>query len=369
MHLTQADKTLEVFALVAEGNAGLLGSYGRALQSLGCEVSYWDPDHALDGYTKYGRAGRYATRFVPVDAWILKANRDMILAAADRPPDLVLVSGNAPVRAGALSQLRIRIPSARIVLLWPDSLLNLSRHVIECLPVYDLVASYSRASMGEIRRLGAANVAWLPFAGDTLLFPRDPQITPEDRARFDTDVCFIGNHRPEREEAVLSLLESGLGVKVWGEPQSWRRHARNKRSLAGYFQGTPLFGASFAKAVRCARLSLNVIDPTNYPSANMRFFESPMCGGATLNSPCPEMREAFGDGRAAFYYEASSDLPRVAKELLRDDGLRAAVKHAGQETVLRTHTYIHRALELLELLGLGARIVQPKPKTLSTGSS
>jgi hypothetical protein len=356
-----ADRPPEVLALVSEGNSGLLGSYARALHFLGCNVSYWDPDRALETHTKFGRPGRYAARFVPVDAWILKANREMILAATRCSPDLVLVGGNAPVRAGALAQLRVILPGVRIALLWPDSLLNLSRHVIECLPVYDLVGSYSRASINEIRRLGASNVAWLPFAGDTLLFPRDTQISAEERAKFDSDVCFIGNHRPEREEAIVSLLESGLRVKVWGEPQSWRRHARQQKALGAYFQGTPLFGVLFAKAIRSAKLSLNVIDPTNYPSANMRFFESPMCGGATLNSPCPEMRDTFGDRRAAFYYGAPHDLPLVAKELLRDDALRDSVARTAQEAILHEHTYVHRASELLRLLDVGSGSVTQFP--------
>jgi hypothetical protein len=343
---------LKVAALVGENEPGLLGSYVRALRSRGCDVTCRDPHAALRKHTKLGRLGRYASSFVPVDAWTLKANREMILAIADTAPDLVLVSGNAPVRAGALAQLRIMVPGARIALIWPDSLLNLWRHVIEALPVYDLVATYSRASVEEFRRLGARKAEFVPFAADPLLFPPEVAISDEERRKLQSDVCFIGNHRPEREAAIIALARAGLDVKVWGEPQSWRRHARDKSMLSSCYQGSPLFGEAFAKAVRCAKLSLNPIDPTNFPSANMRFFESPACGGATLNSRCPEMAGDFPDRASAFYFDSVERLPGVARELLADEPTRTAVARAAQQLVLREHTYVHRAEQVLRALGL-----------------
>jgi spore maturation protein CgeB len=313
---------------------------------------YWDLASAVRRHTKFGHIGRYATGFLPVDAWTLKANRELVLALQAAQPDVFIVSGNMPVRAGALAQIRVQLPRLRIVLLWPDSLLNLSRHVIEALPVYDLIASYSKASMGELLRLGARRVEWFPFAADPILFPQDLSLTSDERAQLSSDVCFIGNHRPEREEAVLALLAAGLKVRVWGDSQSWGRHAQDKRALRAYFQGRPLFGIDFARAVMASRISLNPIDPTNYPSANMRFFESPACGGATLNSACPEMEPVFPDGKAAFYYDSVSTLAATARKLMEVPRRLDEVAKRGRELVLSEHSYESRASHLLSVLAV-----------------
>ena len=330
---------------------GLLGSYARAFDSLGCTISYWDPHKSLKAHVRLGRAGEVLTTLVPIDAWLHKANRELVIAAASADADIVCVSGNAPIRAGALAQLRIMLPKVRLVLLWPDPLVNLSRHVLEALPVYDLVATYSRASVPELERLGGKAVRWIPFAGDPFLFPQDIEITPADHLRFDSDVCLIGSHRPERETAILKLVDAGIQVRVWGEPQSWKRHAQHKAMLNRYYQGESLVGTQFAKAIRCAKLSLNPIDPTNFPSANMRFFESPMCGGATLNSPCPEMASVFPDREGAFYFENLENLVGVTRELLADASARLRVSNASRALVLKEHTYVHRAQEVLGILG------------------
>jgi spore maturation protein CgeB len=343
---------LEVFALVAPGETGLLGSYARAYEAIGCRVTWWDPYSALHRHTRLGAVGRYISRFMPVDAWLHKANREMFVAALDRAPDLVIVSGNTPVRAGALAQLRIASPQTRIVLLWPDPLLNLSRHVIESLPVYDLVATYSQASIEELGRLGARNAQWVPFAADPLLFPSDSPLDEADRRTFGCDVAFVGSHRPEREAAIQSLLRAGFTVKVWGD-DSWRRHATDRSTVAAYYRGRPLWGVEFAKAVRCAKLSLNPIDPTNFPAANMRFFESAACGAATLNSRCPEVEAMFPNGDAAFYYDSLQTLPERVRQLLDDPAARAHVANAGHERVIRNHTYADRARQIARAVDKG----------------
>lgn len=343
---------LKVLALIGPNEPGLLGSYARACMAIGCDVTHWEPYAALRKHTKFGALGEYATRFIPVDAWIHKANRELLVRAAELRPDLVLIVANTPVRAGAIAQLRVIIPETRIVLVWPDTLLNLTHYVLESLPLYDIVATYSSASVAQFEKLGARRAQWFPFAADPVLFPPKLDISEEERRRFECDVCFIGGYNREREAAIAALLRAGLSTKVWGDPRSWKRQAGNKKLLGSYFQGVPLFGPDYAKAIRCAKLSLNLIDPTNYPAANMRFFESPACIGATLNSPCPEMIDIFRPGESAFYFNSVEDLPSVARDLVSNPALRNAVAARGHELVLREHTYAHRAEQLLRSLDL-----------------
>ena len=48
----------KVLLTAPRGNPGLLGSYGRAFESLGADVSYWDLGEAINHAVKLGPIGR-----------------------------------------------------------------------------------------------------------------------------------------------------------------------------------------------------------------------------------------------------------------------------------------------------------------------
>ena len=332
-------------------HGSLEGSYARAFESLGCQVTRWDLPGAIQRHTRLRRLGKFINTFWPVEAWINKANRELILAARENQPDLILIGGAGMVRAGALAQIKVTLPDTRLVLLWPDNPLRLMGYVIHCLPLYDLVATYSQSTVEVFARLGAPRVEWTPLAADLMLHSAQVAISDSQRQTFTCDVGFVGNHRPEREEAVRALLAAGVSVKVWGHDY-WRRDALDPKKVRLYWQGQPLYGDDFARAVRCSQISLNPIDPTNYPAANMRFFEILACGGVALNSACPDMEQLFPDGVAAFYYQSSAELVDIVREILQDETRRRAVALAGHQQVLKQHTYVHRAAHILQCLGV-----------------
>src|SRR6185437_13071055 len=173
-------------------------SYSSAFADLGCTVTRFDIVEAVQRYCRLGAFGRQFNRFVPVEPWIQKANRELVLAARENEPDLVVVFGQSPVRAGPLAQIRTQ-RSLRLVYVWQDTLAFLNPVLISALPLYDIVASYSREAVPWIARLGAKQVTWIPLAADPHMhFP------PDNQERMIADVAFIGQWRPEREEALAA---------------------------------------------------------------------------------------------------------------------------------------------------------------------
>lgn len=330
----------------------MLGSYARALDHLGFAVRYFDLEAAKNRHARFSRAGRMLASYLPVEPWIRKANRDLFVTAFEGRVDLLLFAGG-DVRAGALAQLKCSSPMTRIVLLWPDTMLNLGDATISCLPVCDLVGSYSSSAVPLLEGLGAREVAWLPFAIDPILFPGDAMPSADEQRRYACDIAFVGNHRPEREAALLKLLRAGLNVKVWGEAP-WIKNAAVPDEMHRIYQGQSLFGPDFVKAIKSAKVSLNVIDPLNFPAANMRFFETYACGGAPLTSRCSEMEGEFPGGECGVYFD-EADLVSRARELVADAELRNRIARNGRERALAGHTYEHRARKLIELLHLDDR--------------
>ncbi len=341
---------LSVLVVCPDGDPGMLGSFGRAFRALGHRVQHWNLGAAIDRHVKFDRLGRLLTSYFPFDPWLVGANRDLIEETMAFEPDLLLFAGQQSVRAGALAQIKVCRPRVKVVMTWPDTLLNLTDRAIACLPMCDLVASYSQTAIAQLERFGARTVSWVPFGVDTELFPHDIDITPDDLRRLGSDVAFVGNHRPAREKAVLRLLDAGLDVKVWGS-SDWTRRAANRARLRTYFQGGPLLGASLVKALRCAKVSLNVIDPTNYPAANMRFFEQFACGVASLSSACPEMEPIFPDGDCVSYYQ-EHNLAEKARELVEDRQLREKLARNGHLVAMASHTYADRARAILQSVGI-----------------
>lgn len=320
-------------------------SYAQAFETLGCEVVKFDLRAATERYCRLGRFGRLLNRFVPVEAWIHKANREMIITVLRERPRLLLTVGGCSVQAGALAQFKTALNPA-LVHIWPDTLLNLKDRLATCLPLFDLVATYSQTSVLQFQRLGARNVAWVPLAGDLTLHP--PQATEKAESAYSADVRFIGGWRPEREAALSRLTRFKL--KIWGP--DWNRRCRHNPTVLLAWQGRPLRGLEFSKAVAHSKVNLNIIDDTNHPAANMRFFEIPAAGGLEVCSPCPEMEREFLNGEHLFYYQKDEELPRLVESLLRDGGLRTKVAQAGHQLLTAKHTYTRRAEQILDWLKL-----------------
>jgi spore maturation protein CgeB len=324
------------------GPGALECSYRTAFESLGWEVSSFDIAQAIERHCRLGRWGRAFNRFVPVEAWIRKANRDLVTQTLSFLPEYLLTFGHYAVQPGALAQIR-SASNSTLVHLWPDTLLNLGSDLMSCLPLFDLVASYSHASLEQLRRLGAERVAWIPLAADPSMHSA-AECSDSDKARYSADVTFIGGWRPERE-AILSTLES-FDLKIWGP--DWGRRCRGNRPLLKKWQGRPLYEAEFAKAVSSSGINLNIIDALNFPAANMRFFEIPVAGGLQVSSACPEMEREFLHGEHLFYYRDRDDLPNVIATLIANPNLRRSVAKVGQAKVLASHTYAGRVRSILQ---------------------
>jgi spore maturation protein CgeB len=325
------------------GIGTLAQSYKVAFEEAECELFCFDINSAVEKYCRFGTLGRKFNEYMPVEAWARKANREMVVNARQFIPQLVVVVGSCPVTAGALAQIKASL-EVTLVHLWPDTLVNLGSSLLECLPLYDLECVYSLSAVEPIRRLGASRPVWMPLAGDPSIHDL-PHCTESEADEYGADVAFIGGWRPERE-AVLSTLTQ-FNLKIWGP--DWGRRCKNNPAIIKAWRGRPLRGRDFAKAVACSKVNLNIIDQTNYPAANMRFFEIPCAGGLQMCSPCPEMEPEFKHGETTFYYRNESELSGQIRHLLGNSGLCQEAKHAAYRKVMENHTYLHRVKQILSL--------------------
>lgn len=319
-------------------------SYKVAFEQLECSVSHFDFDLALKKYCYFGSLGQKFNTFIPIDAWVRKANRDAVIKTLEVKPHVLIVVGSCPLNVGALAQIKASL-DVKLVYVWPDTLLNLNSSLIECLPLYDVVGVYSQNAVTLIQQLGAKQSIWLPLGADPSLHGLT---SPEESSNFEyeSEVSFIGGWRPERESLLSNLAQFKL--KIWGP--EWDRRCKNNPVIKKAWQGRPLRGKEFATAVAASKINLNIIDPTNYPAANMRFFEIPCARGLQVCTPCPEQDTEFRDGEEIFYYQNAQELQHLISRLLSDSATRERVKSAAYNKVIQFHTYTQRAQQILSFL-------------------
>lgn len=319
----------------------LEASYANACVDEGWRVSLIDIYEIINRHSRFGYFGKLASNVSPVEPWVRRANREVVIAAGELAPSVILVCGTAQVRAGALAQIKINNPMKKLVLLWPDPMLNLQRHVLEALCVYDLVCSFSLASVDVIRRLGG-NCEWVPFGADLHYCDTAKGVNGEEEAsQYLCDVGFVGNHRAEREELFRMLVENNVDVKVWG-PRQWIMDARWKKSVWTYWQKRMLHGRELSRVLARSRVCINPIDATTKGAANMRFFEILMSGGVALNTKCHEMEADFPEGEAAYYYESPREALDKVRYIIANPSEARRVANTGRRAVIAAHTYRHR---------------------------
>lgn len=323
-------------------------SFSNALRIHGCEVHQWDYLKNHNSFTKLYHLGKVFDRFVPVEAWNRKTNRLLVSNTFSVRPDIFLVVGNNRVSSGTILQIKASLPQVQTALYWPDPLTSLESHTLHALHAYDWVFTYSQVTVPVLKKYNA-NIQWLPLAGDPSLHNSQLTISDNDKQVFSATVNFIGTHRPKRESVCNAIFEAGIDIKVWG-PADWSRHALRPNLTKKYWQGRPLVGDEFSKAVLCSKISINPIDETSYPTANMRFFELPTCGGLALHSNCPEFSSIFREDDTAFYFQDETDVVEKIHQILANYTLSQEIAKRAHRLVLNEHTYVNRMAKLLEIM-------------------
>jgi spore maturation protein CgeB len=225
---------------------------------------------------------------------------------------------------------------------------------------FDLVLSYTGGrALDELRsRLGARRAA--PLYGHVDHYWHKP--APHE-PWYAADLSYLGTYAADRQEGVERLLieparqrperEFLVGGSAYPRAIEWPRNVRKLEHIP------PAHHPSFFCS---SRLTLNV---TRADMARMgwcpsgRLFEAAACGAAIVSDDWAGLGAFFDPGSEILIARSSEDV--VAALDRSDDELRRIGTRA-RERVLDEHTSLHRAQELLDLIGDTGTIEQkPEP--------
>lgn len=189
---------------------------------------------------------------------------------------------------------------------------------------------------------GAKKVILLPISAVDRSLYKKMQVTPEERKKYECDVCFIGSLTKERQEILLSLIDYDL--KIWGDiPLDT---PLNERLKSFYFGAA--HGKKMIHIYTCAKIVLNIHASEMKYGGNMRTFEIPATGAfQMIDHVNPEW---FVEGKEIVVFRTMKDLKKKIFYYLSHKKEREKIAQAGFKRALTDHTYIARFKKLFTLL-------------------
>ncbi len=213
---------------------------------------------------------------------------------------------------------------------------------------YDLVVSNSEGGLDRLRELGARRA-------EAVFWGADPEFFLPLPVEKELDVFFYGYGDKFRREWMQALV---------GEPSRALPDvdfALGGRDFQGDIGTARILGDvgfnTFSRAISAARVNLNITrrsHATVYASSTCRPFELASTGAAIVSSPHEGIERWFEPGKEMLLVNHADEAIAAYRELLDDPGRAEELGRAARERVLDEHTYVHRARQLLDLLGVAA---------------
>lgn len=326
-----------------DDNYGLCPSYLRAAKKLGVEHRLFDYEKIASQQIPYGKIGKKLFQHLNPEIWIHKINRQFVVQARDYHPSHIFSFTNAPITPAAIMFLKTILPDCKFVLIWPDSILNFKQQTLASLQLYDHIATYGSTSVEVIASMTKGTVQFIPLAGDLEIHGIAPV---RDHI---VDIGFVGGWRPERQIAIESVVTHFPSLKTEIYGPYWKENCKNGK-LPALVKGTGLHGMDMAKFFNRTLINLNVIDDTNYPSANMRFFEVMAAGGLELVSSCPEMESIFLEKQDLLYFHDENSLLEKVNWVLDNKDKILTIKNNGHLKIKNEHNYTERLKSIIKQL-------------------
>jgi len=214
---------------------------------------------------------------------------------------------------------------------------------------YDLVLSNSEGGLERLRALGASRA-------DHLFWGADPEVFSPRAVDKRYDVFFYGYGLKFRREWTAELL---------AEPSRRLPHVNfavagadleadlGRARRLGYVMPSQL-----PFEISSARINLNIVrrPHASVPaSSTSRLFELAACGATIVTSPYAGVERWFEPGPELIVVHDGAAAVDAYRMLLDDPGAAAEIGRRARERVLAEHTSRHRALRLLDLIGVNGR--------------
>jgi len=273
-----------------------------------------------------------------------EANKELIKLCEKYKPDMLFVVVGRTIRKNTLNVIKKKI-KCLLVVYNGDSYENMnstSRNMLDTLPLYDIVFTWSYGLFESLYSLGAKKVEYLAFAYDESTHQR-VNILPSDYDKYSHDVVFVGTWDKEREKLLSQLTDYDLGI--WGS--GWNK-VGGKSKIKDNIIGTDNIDAcEMSKIYQTSKICLNIMRPQNSGSHNMKTFEIPALGGFMLTNRSADHLRFFSESDDIACFESARELKEMIEKYIIEEKLRNRMSQNAHKKVKNAHSYLQRAVRLL----------------------
>ena len=229
------------------------------------------------------------------------------------------------------------------------------RLYLRSVPHYDRIVVLRKCNIAEAYRAGAKNVMRVYMSSDEVAHaPR--KLSVAERAKWASDVAFVGTWMPERGPFLARLAELGLPLSIWGN-RWWK--AREWPVLKELWRGPGLRNEDdYAIAVQCAKVCIGLLSKGNRDLCTQRSFEIPQLGGVFCAERTPEHLALYDENVEAVFWSDANECAEKCRHLLADETWRNQVARKGQIRAKRNATT--NELVMNEIICRVRNLMQPE---------
>jgi len=285
-------------------------------------------------------------------AAVREFNAHLATVARDVRPEMLLVFKGTFVQAETIDFLR-RL-GVRAYCFYPDvSFRTHGPYLPTALPRYDWVFTTKSFGLHDLRdQIGMTRASRIDHAFDPDLH-RPVRLTPDDIARYQCDISFIGTWSPKKEKVLTALAAArpNVRLRVWGD--QWDR-ANAAGPLAKHIEYRAVVGAEYVRAIAASAINLGILSERRRGSSNgdqitSRTFHVPACGGFLLHERTDEVLHIFAHESSIVCYGDDAEMIQRIDEYLNAPDRRHAIADCGRRTVESKHSWDARIQEILAL--------------------
>lgn len=209
---------------------------------------------------------------------------------------------------------------------------------------YTAFISNSHGGAAQIKALGARDAHVLYYGADPNVF------SPVDVAAQDVDVFFYGHGREYRDEWIDSMVTRASRAL----PDARFALRGTELGDVGRAELLPYLSFSKLRNYSCrSKINLCITRAAHasvYASSSSRPFELASMGACIVANPYDGIQEWFEPGKEIFVVDSAEAAVDRYRYLLDHPAERLAAGQAARARVLKAHTFVHRARELVKIV-------------------
>lgn len=145
----------------------------------------------------------------------------------------------------------------------------------------------------------------------------------------------------ERQELVGELSQK-FRVSIYTPEKTPTLPLVDNRGTVEYYKDSP-------KAIKCAKINLNITLRSIVNAIPLRAFDIMGCGGFLLTNYQADFEDYFIPGTDFVYFESKDDLIEKAGYYLEHDDERMAIADSGYKKVKKAHNFNTRVSEMIQI--------------------